>query len=340
MPDSRPTLAQVAERAGVSRATASKVLNRRPNIAESTRARVQRAIADLGYVPSTGPRDPHPLHKVNVVFDTLVNTYSMEVLDGILAAARTQAVEVVVNTLDPRAGDDTPLGEAWIRRVAAQGRTGVIVVTSELTARQRDLLHSLGVQVVAIDPLNPLDDTVISVGATNFAGGMQATGHLLDLGHRRIAFAGGLPISMASRERFQGFMNAMSAAGAPVDPTLIQELGFNFASGVRMATDFLALPDPPTAIFACSDATALGVLEAARRQGLRVPADLSVVGFDDTYAAESTAPPLTTVRQPIIDMGRVAIRTLLQQLRGEPVDSRHVQLSTQLVVRESTAAPA
>ncbi|MFI6423764.1 LacI family DNA-binding transcriptional regulator [Promicromonospora sp. NPDC050880] len=339
MTAARPTLEQVARAAGVSKATASKVLNRRPNISTETRRRVQQAIDELGYVPTTGPRERAPLQKVNVVFHTLVNLYAMHVLEGILAAAHDQRVEVLVDLTDPELGDDDgPLSPAWTRRLAAHGSTGVILVTLELTADQRDLMRALGLSVVLIDPIDPLDDEVVSVGSTNFTGGMQATRHLLDLGHRRIAFAGGHPGSMASRERLQGYLSAMSAVGAPVDPALILEREFSVAAGLEMAAQLLAEPEPPTAIFAGCDASALGVFEAARRRGLRVPEDLSVVGFDDTYMAVSSAPPLTTVRQPIKDMGRVALRTVLQQVRGERVDSHHVQLATQLVVRGSTAA--
>lgn len=337
---SRPTLEQVARVAGVSKATASKVLNRRPHISADTRRRVEQAIDTLGYVPSTGPREGDRPEAVAVVFDSLINIYSLQVLDGIVAAAHTHGVEVVVDVLDADRRADGPLSTTWIRQLGARGHTRLIVVTSELAAEQRHLLRTLGISVVAIDPLNPLDDEIVSVGSTNFTGGMQATRHLLDLGHRRIAFAGGLPISVASRERLQGYLSAMSAAGAPTDPALILEQGFNFPGGLEMASQFLAEPTPPTAIFAGSDASALGVLEAARRRGLRVPQDLSVVGFDDTYVALSTAPPLTTVRQPIIDIGRVALRTVLQQARGERPDSHHVQLATRLVVRESTAPPA
>ena len=336
---SRPTLEQVARAAGVSKGTASKVLNRRPDISPQTRRRVEQAIDELGYVPTTGPRESDRLQKVNVVFNTLVNLYSMHVLEGIVAAAHAQRVEVLVDMLGPDPDGDGPLSAAWIRRLAALGRTGVIVVTSELTADQRDLMRAVGLSTVLVDPLNPLDDEVVSVGATNFAGGMQATRHLLDLGHRRIAFAGGPPSSMASHERLQGYLSAMSSAGAAIDKGLILEREFNVPAGLEMASTFLAAPRPPTAVFAGCDATALGVLEGARQRGLRVPQDLSVVGFDDTYMAVSSAPPLTTVRQPIVDMGRVALRTLLQQARGERADSHHVQLSTQLVIRGSTGAP-
>lgn len=337
---SRATLAQVAHVSGVSKATASKVLNQRPDVSPRTRERVERVIDELGYVPSTGPRSTESLQKVNVVFDTLVNVYSVQVLDGIVTAARDQGLEVLVDKLDLDAGEDGPLSPAWIRRLAAHRRAGVIVVTSELTEQQRELMRRLGLSVVVIDPLDPLDDEVVSVGSTNYAGGVQATRHLLELGHRRIGFAGGPPASAASRERLQGFLSAMSVAGVEVVPELVLDGDFTFLAGLEMAATMLAGQQPPTAVFAGCDAAALGVLEAARRRRLHVPEDLSVVGFDDTYAALSTAPLLTTVRQPIIDMGRVALRTLLQQARGERADSHHVQLSTRLIVRDSTAAPA
>jgi len=336
----RPTLEEVARLAGVSKATASKVLNHRPYVSEDTRRRVEEAIGRLGYVPTTGPRDAAPLRAVNVVFDTLANVYSAQVLSGIVGAARAQEVEVLVDALDPVGGDGGgPLSASWIRRLATRGRAGVIVVTAELTAGQRAQMRAAGLSVVVIDPLNPLDDEIVSVGSTNFAGGLQATRHLLDLGHRRIAYAGGVSASAPSRERLQGYLGALSDAGVAADPELVLEQGFSFHAGREMAATLLAMERPPTAIFAGSDASALGALEAARRLGLRIPDDLSVVGFDDTYSAFTTAPPLTTVRQPIEDMGRVALRTLLQQARGERPDSHHIQLATQLVIRESTAPP-
>ena len=337
----RPTLAQVAAEAGVSKATASKVLNGRPSIAAETRARVEEAIRNLGYAPSTGPRPAGGTPKVaSVVLDNFGDLYCMRVLEGVTAAARTQGVEILVDALNLPGQGLVPLSERWLRHQAAHQRTGVIVVISELTAGQRRLMRSLGLATVQIDPINPLDDGSVSIAATNFHGAMQATQHLLDLGHRRIAFAGGLDESMPARERLHGYLAALAAAGVEHDEALVLKRAFNHEAGVEMATAFLALQERPTAIFAGSDTTALGVLEAARRRGLRVPEDLSVVGFDDTYAATASAPPLTTVRQPLHEMGRVALRTLLQQARGEPLDSHHVQLSTQLVVRESTAPPA
>lgn len=343
-PPRKPTLADVASAAGVSKGTVSKVLNRRANISAETRQRVERAVSDLGYAPSTGLRTADLRPSIMVVFDSLENVYAMQVLDGVMAAAQEQGVDVLVDAI--RVGNDADgrpgsrvLSVPWIRHQAKTGRTGVLIVATESTSEQQELLRSLGLAVVLVDPSNPLDADVVSVGATNFAGAVQAVNHLLALGHRRIAFAGGPSDSLPSLERKQGFLSALASNGVEADPTLVMEQDFSVAAGLKMATKFLELPEPPTAIFAASDLTAFGVLEAARRRNLRVPQDLSVIGFDDTFAATFTAPPLTTVRQPINAIGRVALRTLLQQARNEPIDSRHVQLMTQLVVRESTAPP-
>lgn len=337
--DRRPTLEQVARAAEVSTATASKVLNGRPGISPETRRRVEAAIERLGYAPTTGPRAGAPVRSVAVLFRTLADVYALRVLEGVVGSAREHDIEVHVDVLDVPAGGTAPLSPAWIRRQAARDRTGVILVTSQPAAEQRHLLRSLDIAVVHIDPVNPLDDSTVSVGSTNFSGGVQATRHLLDLGHRRIAFAGGAETFLPSSERLQGFLSMMRAGGGEVDDALVRARAHTFEAGVEMADAFLALPEPPTAVFAASDSIALGVLASAQRHGLRVPQDLSVVGFDDSTAAVSSAPALTTVRQPVVEMGRVALRTLLQLARGEAVDSHHVQLSTTLVVRESTAPP-
>lgn len=336
----RPTLEQVAAAAQVSTSTASKVLNGRPSISLETRRRVEAAIERLGYAPTTGPRAGVAPRSVAVVFRTLSDIYAMRVLEGVVASARDHEIEVLVDVLDVPGSGTVPLSSAWIRRQAARDRTGVILVTSQPTTEQQCLLRTLDIAAVHIDPANPLDDSTVSVGSTNFSGGVQATRHLLDLGHRRIAFAGGGQTFLPSSERLQGYLSMMRAGGGGLDDALVRSQAHTFEAGVEMADYLLDQPHPPTAVFAASDSIALGVLASAQRHGLRVPQDLSVVGFDDSAAAVSSAPALTTVRQPIVEMGRVALRTLLQLARGESVDSHHVQLSTTLVVRESTAPPA
>jgi LacI family transcriptional regulator len=337
----RATLDAVAARAGVSKATASKVLNGRPGVSEETRRRVREAIEALGYVPSTGPREPVARGAIVAVFDTIVNMYSLYILEGIIDGGRQFGVDVIADTLTaPGESATRHLGIDRIKEAASRGCTGLVVVTSQLTHEEIEACERAGLSLVAIDPLNPLDEAVFSVGSTNWAGGVQATKHLIDLGHRRIAFAGGRADSSAARERLHGYREALEAAGLQADPTLAAHDDFLAESGERLAQRLLDQDGPPTAVCAASDAVALGVIREAKARGLRVPEDLSVVGFDDTYAAMWTDPPLTTVRQPLGQMGRVAARTVLDLADGKEPDSHHVQLATTLVVRDSTAPPA
>ncbi|PRY54048.1 LacI family transcriptional regulator [Glycomyces artemisiae] len=334
----RATLSEVAARAGVSKATASKVLNARPGVAEETRRLVREAIAELGYVPTTGPRETPGGQSIHVVFDTILNMYAVYVLDGIISGARDLGVEVVTSSLEEGGpGHPVPLGADRIKEIAAQGAAGLVVVTAELTAEEMTACEQADLPLVVIDPANPLDERVTSLGATNWAGGVQATRHLLDLGHRRIGFAGGPVQSVPARERLHGYREALESAGIDLDPALMGSGKFEESTGAVLTDRMLDLDDPPTAIFAASDSIAVGVLRSARRHGLAIPDDLSVVGFDDTYNAMWMEPPLTTVKQPLRQMGRVAARTVIDLAAGKVPDSHHVQLATTLVVRDSTA---
>jgi LacI family transcriptional regulator len=195
------------------------------------------------------------------------------------------------------------------------------------------------VPAVVVDPAGVPDLDVPTIGASNWAGGLSATEHLTGLGHRRIAHIAGRPGLWCSRARLDGYRAGVESVGVEVDPSLIVQGDFNYTSGFTAGTRLLDLADPPTAVFAASDEMALGVYEAVRRNGLRVPEDLSIVGFDDLPQARWGSPPLTTVRQPLGEMGMAAVRTVLRLLNGEKLESSKVELATEVVVRESTAAP-
>jgi LacI family transcriptional regulator len=196
-----------------------------------------------------------------------------------------------------------------------------------------------GIPLVVVDPVNLPEADVPSVGATNWAGGMAATDHLLSLGHRRIGAVTGPADYLCSRARIDGYRSALERAGARFDEHLIRHGDFQHEGGFIRGGELLDLAEPPTAIFAGSDQQALGVYEAARQRGLRIPQDLSVVGFDDLPAARWVSPPLTTVRQPLADMGRVAAEMLGDLIEGVPLRSQRVELTTELVVRESAGSP-
>ncbi|MET3807106.1 LacI family transcriptional regulator [Nakamurella sp. UYEF19] len=335
----RPTLATVAASAGVSVATVSKVLNGRSDVAAATRIIVQEVLQQHDYVRSTPPRldiGAHPTVEVEV--DGALRAYSSEVVQGVIDAGAQAGVSVVVSTRVGGSGNrPAERPTVWARALAASGRRGVVAVTSVLTAEHLTALSRAKIPLVLVDPMNMPRARVTSVGSTNFAGGLTATQHLLSLGHRRIGYIGDKETAACNQARVHGFRAAMEGAGAPILPGYIGNGLFDYDTGVTRGAAMLDLLEPPTAIFAGCDEIALGVIEAARIRGLSVPRDISVVGFDDTQLARMSSPGLTTVRQPLREMGGVALRTVLRLAAGETVESHHVELATGLIVRDSTA---
>jgi LacI family transcriptional regulator len=335
----RTTLATVAASAGVSVATVSKVLNGRSDVAPATRQLVLDLLHQHDYVGRRA--DPVRFPTVELMFHGDLNAYSTEVLQGLLPTAAELGVAVVI-TLRPRGERRSPSAQsaAWARELMAAGRRAVITVTSELRPANFTALSRARIPLVVIDPFDLPHARVTSVGSTNFHGGLAATRHLLDLGHRAIAYVGGPAAAACNQARMHGYRGAMEAAGVPIPEGYVRTGRFHHRDGLVEGAALLDLPDRPTAIFAGSDETALGVIEAARTRGLRIPEDLSIVGFDDTPVARYASPPLTTVRQPLREIGAVALRTALRLADGEKVDSHHVELATELVVRISTAPPS
>lgn len=326
----RPTLASVARSAGVSIATVSKVLNGRTDVAPHTRSRIQQLLHQHDYVaPALRRAEAGQRPTIELQFAGELKTYSAEALQGIMDAAADLGVSVVVSKPDH--------GPRWARDLVLAGRRALIGVTSVYTAAHLNALDRAGLPLVVLDPLHLPHSRVTSVGATNFAGGLAATQHLLSLGHRRIAYIGGPAIAACNQARMHGYRAAMEAEDARIPRSYVRAGEFTYQSGQHAAIALLDLAEPPTAIFAGNDEIALGIIETARARGLRVPEDLSIVGFDDTLLARMAAPPLTTVRQPLREMGAVALRTALRLANGEKVESHHVELATDLVVRDSTA---
>ncbi|MDT0345743.1 LacI family DNA-binding transcriptional regulator [Streptomyces litchfieldiae] len=333
-PSDRPlTIAQIAERAGVSIATVSKVVNGRADVAADTRAHVEGVIRRHGYRRQKKTPGPAPL--LDLVFHAVEGSYPVEIFKGVDRVAREHQLAVVLSELQ---GRHTP-GRGWVESVLARRPTGVIAVFSGPTDEQSDQLRTRGIPFVLVDPTGDPGHTCPSVGTSNWNGGLTATRHLLELGHRRIAVITGPEHAHSSRARLDGYRAAMDLGGAVGDPELIRTGDFKVADGVTHTRELLRLPDPPTAVFACNDGQALGVYRAAAEAGLRVPQDLSVVGFDDLYPAQWLAPPLTTVRQPLTEMGAAAAGMAVTLANGEPLAQRRVELATELVIRESTAPP-
>ena len=331
----RATIVDVAREAGVSVATVSKVINGRYGVSESTTERVLGVIEELGYESSLVASSLR--RKSTNVIGVLVaefEPYSAELLKGISAGLAGTGYELLAHA----GSTDVHSRSGWERRSLSRlGRTlidGAIVVTpSMLITDQADI------PVVAVDPHTGPDGPA-TVDSDNLHGALSATDHLIALGHRRVAFLGGRPDLRSAQLREEGFRAAFSAAGLTPDPDLMKVGGYHPDLAEAPARELLNLPAErrPTAVFAANDISAIKVLEVARELGLRVPEDLSVIGYDNVPESASSTPPLSTVAQPLHEMGVTALRILLAMLAGQPVE-RHVRMPTELVVRASTAPP-
>ena len=330
----KTTLAAIAAEAGVSLPTVSKVVNGRPDVAASTRARVEQLLEQHQY-----PRNGHPGARrsglIDVVFSGLDSPWAVEILRGIEEWGAERSTAIAVSSV--RHGDARPA--SWTSAIASHHSDGVILVTTTLSDAQVRQLRGAGIPLVVIDPANTPPPDIPSVGATNWAGGLAATEHLLSLGHRRIGAITGPADVLCSLARLDGYRSGLERAGVATDPELIRYGNFEHEGGFARAIELLDLPERPTAIFAGSDQQAFGVYEAARQRGLRIPDDLSVVGFDALPVSRWASPPLTTVRQPLAEMGNAAAQMLGDLIDGGPLRTNRVELSTELRVRESTAAP-
>ncbi|MGP4008325.1 LacI family DNA-binding transcriptional regulator [Streptomyces sp. 4N124] len=331
-----PTLAVVAREAGVSVPTASKVVNGREDVAPETRRRVTEALDRLGYVRRPRFDTARVSGMVDLVLHSLESSWSGAVLHGVEAAAHDAGLEVVVSAGPNRTRGGRP-ERGWLDKLTARGSSGVLFNLAELTPSQHAWLDQHRIPYVLIDPVLDPPPGVVSVGAANWHGGVTATEHLLSLGHERIAVVAGSRHTMCSSARIAGYRSALVTAGIRQRPEYVRHAGFDQSAARRRTLELLDLPEPPTAVFVCSDRMALGVYEALAERGLKVPYDLSVVGFDDLPEARWTTPALTTVRQPLSEMAATALRLLVRMMEGDQPESTRTELSTRLVQRASTA---
>ncbi|MGJ6979953.1 LacI family DNA-binding transcriptional regulator [Aestuariimicrobium soli] len=332
-PHRRVTIHDVAREAGVSVSTVSKVVNHRDGISPTTRVRVQEVIDRYGYGASVGARGLRG-HRSGVL-GVLINEfepYSAEVLKGIAAACSGSGYELLAWSAAV-GGDRTQAG--WEQRLIAK-LAGSLIDGAVLVTPSAAPVNAAGFPLVAVDPHDP-SGPMPNVHADDLGGARLAVEHLVAMGHRSIAHLGGRADLASAQFRERGYREGMAAAGLPVDEAWVAA-GDYTARGATAATHaLLGLSPRPTAIFAANDVTALRVLAVATELGLSVPDDLSVVGFDNVPEAAMSVPGLTTVEQPMQEIGRRAFEELLAQLRSEPSATHSVKVPTRLVVRGTTA---
>ena len=339
-PRRKVTIFDVAEQAGVSIKTVSRVVNREANVREKTREKVLDAIRKLRYQPNAAARElsARRSRTIGLVYENAEEiNYTNAVLNGALGVCEAHGYSLL---LCPLILPNPDLVER-VRNFATQARVEGIVLPAPVgdVAEVTGLLRDMGIPLAAIAPRDPLPES-INIACNDEDATFLVTEHLIEQGHRSIGYIKGHPQHGASAKRFAGYRRALAHHGLAFAPALVRQGYFDFDSGKATAGELLDLPSPPTAIVAGNDDTAAGALFEARERGLSVPEQLSVVGFDDTRIASRLWPPLTTVRQPIQEMAEIAARLLIEELNGETVEPPPAPLKCEVIIRASTVKPS
>lgn len=334
------TINDIARLAEVSKKTVSRVINNSPFVKEETRKRVEAVIAEHGFTPDPQARGLafRRSFLVGMIYDNPSPNYVVNMQQGVLDAVRGSGLELVVHPCNR--ASETFLAD--VKGFIVRQKLFGVVMPPSVSEDDRvvEILKDADCPYVRIASVS-LDEPACMVVTHDSRGAARAARHLAELGHRRIAFISGPDSFRSSHERGQGFRDGLAEHGVTLDDAHVRQGAYTFESGVEAARDLLALPNPPTAIFAGNDEMAIGVMKAARDLGLDVPRDLSIVGFDDLPMASRVWPNLTTVRLPIRDMGRMAAEKLTAGLRGlDPATLVQPEVDPFLVVRDSTAPPA
>lgn len=328
-----PTIDDVAREAGVSKTTVSRVLNGKAigHMNPTTLIRVQEAIARLNYRPSSFAKGLKlkRSHTVGLVVPDISNPFYPALVKGLEETLWANGYAMLLcNTSNVLERE-----EAYYRMLDTRQVDGLILDCKRLPSPTYENLVNVPTVVLDAHPNLPVD----SVTVDNRKGAYLATEHLIRCGHRRIGHIGGTKGGQVSGERLRGFRQAMHDAGLPIEPAYCVYSRYRMEDGYQIALRMLNLPEPPTALFVASDYMALGVLKAMQSRGIHVPNEMAVVGFDDTPVAAMVTPALTTVRQPVYELGATAARMVMERISGQVVGPKQaVILEPELIVRDST----
>jgi LacI family transcriptional regulator len=330
----RTRIEDVARQAGVSPKTVSRVLNNEPNVRDAMRDRVLAAVAELNYRPLASARSlaTNRSFIIGLLYDNRSPSYIMEVQAGVLEACEAQHYSMMVLPLISTAPDFVERVEDILLRHQPDGLILTPPITDHSQLLQR--LRESGLPFASIAPRHP--EGCIGVMLREREAAAAMVGHLVSLGHRRIAHILGDPEHGAGIWRLAGYRDGLKRAGLKADPAYMIQGRFSFESGVTAMRQLLALPQRPTAVFAADDDMAVGAIWAAAEAGVSVPGDISICGFDDTLIATQVWPPLTTIHQPVREMGRRATEELLLRVLGKG-DARMVEVDYEMRIRASTA---
>jgi DNA-binding LacI/PurR family transcriptional regulator len=331
----RISIKDIARLADVSHSTVSRALRHSPLVNEETAAKIHRIAEQAGYSPSAPARSlvTRRTKTVGVVVTSIADPFNAGVVSGIEDAANEHGFSVFLANSNADPGREVRVVHSFEERRV----DGIVVTASRVGALYVPMLSRMQVPIVLLNNQHP-SEFVHSVLIANEQASLEVTRHLVHLGHRRIAYLGDRYGHQSDTERFAGYRLALDQADLPFEPELVVHGDGKPEGAATAMAHLLALPRPPTAVFCYNDMSALGALHVIHSHGLRVPEDISLAGFDDLYITQYMHPPLTTVRQPMRQMGRLAMETLLQLLSGA-ASAHHIEVPGELIVRESTAPP-
>lgn len=329
---SRALIWDIAREAGTSIATVSRALNGKAEVAPATRDHILHIAQAKGYISGQQAHSLVGRRLIGFTVPEVRSSYFVEIMEGAADALETYEASLVVCPTAYQSERERSL----LERLLHNGVDGaLLLVPSESNAELLQLQQG-GYPFVVISPAFAVPDQLLVVTSTDMAGGRQATEYLLSLGHRRIGIITGPSDWCATIDRLAGYHAVLTSAGMAIDPTLTVRADFTVEGGLQAARRLFDLPDPPTAIFALNDDMAVGTLRAAEERGLRVPEDVSIIGFDDAIFASYTTPSLTSVRQPMRELSRAGVDLLFRKMQGQSIEARRIELSTQLIIRRST----
>jgi LacI family transcriptional regulator len=331
----RATVRDIAAQTGVSIATVSRVLNDRNHVAPHTRDLVQRAMKQLG-VHAPGPRTATNRPAQAPVY--LRCPYLLTDYFGLIVSSIAETLDLHGRELLLNAGEATQPAARLSTLASRLNIGGAIFVLPPEPGEQLVALRARRFPFVVVDPRTPMPRDIAAVSAAHFAGARSVTRHLVELGHRRIGVIAGPQNWLASDARLAGHASALAEVGVLPDPALVRPTEPTALRGHAAAGELLDRPRRPTALIGFNDKAAVGAMAAAAERGLRIPDDLSIAGFDDIDLAQATSPMLTTVRQPVQEMGRIAVSLLIRLLERQRLDALHIELATELIVRGSTGS--
>ncbi|HYZ29236.1 MAG TPA: LacI family DNA-binding transcriptional regulator [Thermoleophilaceae bacterium] len=334
----RLTIDDIAELAGVSTASVSRALNGRPGVSSATRAAIMKIAQDHQFTGNVAARalSSGKDGRIAVTLPHVHAEYFARILAGAAEVFHERGVSLMLETTahshDRQAGA--------LQKLMRSGIDGALLMLPDESSSELEELYRSGLRFVVVDAIDPLTVPLPWITCAHAIGARDAMAHLLRLGHRRIGIITGEPKLLTTLDRLHGVRQALSAAGMSLDEELVRQRNYRDPDGgYSAAMELLSLPDPPTAIFAFNDVLAFGVLRAAHELGVAVPAQLSLVGFDDLEPASLVTPGLTTVRQPLARIGAVAAGLLLRWIDGDKPAAMHIELPVELVQRGSTAPP-